>query len=186
MVHKGWLACNRSCTRKIVIPCTSVTNKILAKVLFPMSSKLIAPLSPTPSVPSNLFIKSASYNYKFLKTEYDSRFNTTPPSTIILVSGGPTARRAGVFAPGLSAWIMVSILVSYHYGQSRASVFYLPWSFFHFRGMCRKGTTQRRKKSCHIGTLWSNGVTAQIWYLKIWAKFSLLLCIASWHTYLNC
>ena len=30
------------------------------------------------------------------------------------------------------------------------------------------------------------GVTAQIWYPKIWAKFSLLLCIASWHAYLNC
>ena len=29
-------------------------------------------------------------------------------------------------------------------------------------------------------------VTAQIWYPKIWAKVSLFIFIASWHTYLNC
>ena len=29
-------------------------------------------------------------------------------------------------------------------------------------------------------------VTAQNWYPKIWAKFSLFACIASWHIYLNC
>ena len=29
-------------------------------------------------------------------------------------------------------------------------------------------------------------VTAQIWYLKIWAKFSLFACIAPWHIFINC
>ena len=38
------------------------------------------------------------------------------------------------------------------------------------------------RDSCKGGRI----VTTQIWYPKIWAKFSLLFCIASWHTYLNC